>query len=73
VADVSIDELRTRVDEVVDRAAGGEQITITRAGRAVAELRPATDNALTADALLARWRHLPPVDPDALKSDIDNF
>jgi prevent-host-death family protein len=40
MAEVSIRELRNRADDVVDRAARGEPITITRAGKAVAELRP---------------------------------
>ena len=72
MSDVSIRELRNNGGAVVDRVAGGEQITITRAGKPVAELRPAPPAALSADALLARWRRLPPVDPDALRADIDD-
>lgn len=71
MADVSIRELRNHGGEVVDRAARGEQITITRAGKAVAELRPLASTPLSAEALLARWRSLPAVDADALRSDID--
>lgn len=71
MSEVSIRELRNRGGTVVDRVAEGEQITITRAGRPVAELRPASPEALSADALLARWRRLPHVDPDALRADID--
>ncbi|MGH2498562.1 MAG: type II toxin-antitoxin system Phd/YefM family antitoxin [Solirubrobacteraceae bacterium] len=73
MGDVSIRELRNHGGDVVDRAARGEQITITRAGKAVAELRSLSPAALTADALLARWRHLPAVDPTALRADIDEF
>ena len=40
MADVSIRDLRNNGGEVVDRAARGEPITITRAGKRVAELRP---------------------------------
>jgi prevent-host-death family protein len=71
VGDVSIRELRNHGGDVVDRAARGEPITITRAGKPVAELRPVSPRALTADALLERWRYLPPVDPAALRADID--
>lgn len=71
MTDVSIRELRNHGGEVVDRAAGGEQITITRAGKAVAELRPASRSPLTASSLLARWRGLPAVDPATVRADID--
>lgn len=72
MADVSIRELRNQGGEIVDRAAGGEQITITRAGRPVAELR-ALRPPLAAEALLARWSALPPVDPAALRADVDQL
>jgi prevent-host-death family protein len=73
MAEVSIRELRNRGGDVVDRAARGEPITITRAGKAVAELRPMSRPALAAETLLARWRRLPPVDPVALRADVDDF
>jgi prevent-host-death family protein len=70
MARVTIRELRNHGGEVVDRAARGEQITITRSGRPVAELRPLRP-ALSADALLSRWNRLPAVDPVSLRADID--
>jgi prevent-host-death family protein len=73
MADVSIRDLRNKGGDVVDRVARGERITITRAGKRVAELRPLSRPGLEADALLQRWRHLPPVDPAALRRDIDEF
>jgi prevent-host-death family protein len=72
MATVSIRELRNNGGVVVDRAARGEQITITRSGRAVAELR-AVRPSLSAEALLSRWNRLPAVDPTALRSDIDQL
>jgi prevent-host-death family protein len=72
MADVSIRELRNQGGEVVDRAARGERIVITRSGRPVAELRPLRP-PIAADALLERWRHVPPVDPVALRKDIDGL
>jgi prevent-host-death family protein len=71
MAEVSIRELRNHGGEVVDRAARGEEITITRAGRAVAELRAVAEPPLSAATPLSRWQRLPAVDPVAMKRDID--
>ena len=71
MADVSIRDLRNHGGDVVDRAARGEAITITRDGRPVAQLRPIAAGPLTADVLLARWRRLPPIDAQQLRADID--
>lgn len=72
MSEVSIRDLRNHGGEVVDRAAQGEQITITRAGRPVAELRAVSGSPLTAETLLERWRGLPRVDAAALRADIDS-
>lgn len=56
---------------MVDRAARGEQVTITRSGKAVAQLRPISALPLPAHTLLARWSQLPGIDPAALRADID--
>ena len=71
VSDVSIRDLRNHGGDIVERAASGESITITRAGAPVAELRPLPAAPLAADLLLARWRRLPAIDADALRADID--
>ena len=75
MANVTIRELRNQGGEVVDRAARGEQITITRSGRPVAELRALRTplSPLSADAVLERWRRLPDVDPVALREDVDGL
>jgi antitoxin (DNA-binding transcriptional repressor) of toxin-antitoxin stability system len=73
MADVSIRDLRNHGGDVVDRAARGEEITITRSGKAVAELRAISPPALSAEALLTRWRRLPSVDPAAFREDIDRL
>lgn len=70
---MSIRDLRNHGGEVVDRAARGEAITVTRAGKAVAELRAVAKPALPADVLLDRWRKLPDVDPAKLRADIDTI
>ncbi len=69
---MSIRDLRNQGGEIVDRAARGEQITITRSGRPVAELRPLRQG-LSAEALLSRWRRLPSVDPEGLRADLDRL
>lgn len=71
MAEVSIRDLRNHGGDVVDRAAGGEPITITRAGQPVAQLTPVGSAPLTAEALLDRWRHVPAGDPQRLRADID--
>ncbi len=71
MTEVSIRDLRNQGGDVVDRAARGEPITITRAGEPVAELRALSRSGLSAEALLRRWRHLPRVDPAEVRVDID--
>jgi antitoxin (DNA-binding transcriptional repressor) of toxin-antitoxin stability system len=73
MAEVSIRDLRNHGGNVVDRAARGEQITITRAGKAVAELRALPRPTVSSKALLERRRMLPDVDPAALRTDIDRI
>jgi prevent-host-death family protein len=71
VTDVSIRDLRNHGGEVVDRVAKGEQVTITRAGSPVAELRPLPPQPLSAQVLIERRRRLPTVDADAMRAEID--
>jgi prevent-host-death family protein len=71
MARVSIRDLRNKGGEVIDRAARGEAITITKAGKPVAELHAVSQRGPSADVLLARWRKLPPVDPAGVRADID--
>lgn len=69
---VTIRDLRNQGGEIVDRAASGERITVTRSGRPVAELRPVRP-ALSAEALVSRRRRLPAIDPAALRADLDRL
>jgi prevent-host-death family protein len=71
MAEITIRELRNHGGEVVDRVARGEQITVTRSGKPVAELRPVSRPSLSAETLLARWRRLPPVDYRAMRAELD--
>jgi prevent-host-death family protein len=72
MTDVTIRELRNNGGEVVDRALRGEEVTITRSGRQVAELRPLRP-ALSAESLVERWRKLPAVDPAGVRADLDEL
>ncbi len=73
MADVTIRELRNQGGKVIDRVIGGEILTVTRDGVAVAQLIPVGDRPLTTAALKERWKHLPPMDYDSLRRDIDEI
>lgn len=61
-----------RGGDVLERVARGESLTVTRDGRAFAELRPLPRRPVPAAVLLNRWRGLPYVDPAKLRAEIDN-
>jgi antitoxin (DNA-binding transcriptional repressor) of toxin-antitoxin stability system len=65
--------LRNEGGSVIERILGGEHLTITRDGVPVAELRPLRRRGLDAEVLLERFRHLPPMDPEAFRADVDRF
>ena len=69
--EVTIRDLRNHGGDVVDRVAAGERLTVTRAGRPVAELRPVEPAPLGAAAILRRWRRLRPLDEAKLRADLD--
>ena len=71
MTEVTIRELRNHGGEVIDRVSAGERLIVTRSGRPVAELRPLPSRGVSATTLLERWRRLPPMDLDRLRSDID--
>ncbi|MEX1335182.1 MAG: type II toxin-antitoxin system prevent-host-death family antitoxin [Candidatus Limnocylindrales bacterium] len=73
MADVTIRELRNKGGEVIERVIGGEILTVTRGGTPVARLVPITGRPLTTEALLKRWKHLPPMDYDSLRRDLDEI
>ncbi len=68
---VSIRDLRNRGGQIIDRVTRGESVTITRSGKPVAELRPLPKPPLATAELIARRAHLPPLDLQALRADID--
>lgn len=72
MANVTVRELRNRGGQVLDRVERGEQITVTRDGREVAELR-AVRKAIPASTLVDRYRRLPTLDPAGLRQDLDEI
>src|SRR5204863_3429655 len=70
---VTVRELRNHGGEVIDRVAKGERVTITRAGKPVAELRPLISSRTSGEALIARWQHLPRVNPVLFREDVDGL
>lgn len=67
---VSIRELRNNGGSVADRVLAGEQVTVTHAGKPIMKLAPVPRPPLSGQALLARWRHLEPVDGGRLRRDL---
>ena len=73
---IAVRELRNHGSQVLARVQAGETLTITSAGKPVAELRPLstpTRPRLTAQELIARRKGMGRVDPDRLKADIDQM
>lgn len=64
-------ELRNKGGEVLDRVERGEHVIVTRDGHPVAELRPLPRRSAGPAELIERRKHLPHVDPEALRRDID--
>lgn len=71
MSEVSIRELRNHGGDMVDRAARGERLTITRSGKAVAVLGPLDRDPVPLTVLIARWANLPHLDPARLREDLD--
>jgi prevent-host-death family protein len=71
MSEATVRQLRNQGGEILDRVEAGEHITITRDGRAVARLEPLVRRPLSAATLIERFRRLPPLDPQALRTDVD--
>ncbi len=70
---ISIRELRNNGGAVVDWVGRGESLIVTRDGTPVAELRPLSDKPLSSRELLRRYRHMPPIDYEAFRRDVDGL
>ncbi|MGL5858064.1 MAG: type II toxin-antitoxin system Phd/YefM family antitoxin [Angustibacter sp.] len=70
MTEVSIRDVRSHGGDIVDRAARGERITITRSGKPVAELSPVRPPGAGMQAILDRWRTLPKVEQQQFREDV---
>jgi prevent-host-death family protein len=70
---VTVRELRNSGGEVLRRVERGTRIIVTRDGAPVAELRPLPPPSVSPAELIRRRKHLPRVNPDTLRRDIDNL
>ena len=70
---VTVRDLRNHGGDVLTRVATGECVVVTRDGDPVAELRPVARRSPSPAELVARRRHLPLVDPVALRRDLDEL
>jgi prevent-host-death family protein len=68
---VTVRDLRNHGGKVLDEVLRGHAVVVTRDGEPVAELRPTPRRGPSARELIARRRHLPQVDPAALREDLD--
>lgn len=69
---VTIRDLRNRGGEILAEVSRGESVIVTRDGEPIAEIRPLPPRGIPTDELLARWRHLPAIDPVRFRADIDS-
>ncbi|MBA3249784.1 MAG: type II toxin-antitoxin system prevent-host-death family antitoxin [Geodermatophilaceae bacterium] len=70
---VFVRELRNHGGDVLNRVISGESLIVTRDGTDVAELRPLRRRSPSTAELIARRRHLPPVDPVSIRHDLDEL
>lgn len=69
---VSVRDLRNNGGEVLRRVERGERVVVTRDGTPVAELGPLPRRSVSAEELIRRRRHLPAMDPDVFRADVDD-
>ena len=71
MTEVRVRDLRNHGGDVLDAVLRGERVTVTRAGKPVAELRPVSAAGTPATVLLDRWKVLPVLDLASLRTDLD--
>lgn len=73
MSEVPVRDLRNNSASVLARVARGETLTVTKDGQPVASITPLRRRNLRVEELIARRAQLPPVDPVALRADIDEI
>lgn len=69
---VSVRELRNHGGEVLQRVSQGHSLVVTRDGHEVARIEPLPRPSSATEQLIARRRHLPPIDVEAFRADLDD-
>lgn len=70
---MTVRDLRNRGADVLARVERGETMVVTRDGRPVARVVPLSRPSRATSELIASRRHLPLVDPAALRADLDEI
>jgi antitoxin (DNA-binding transcriptional repressor) of toxin-antitoxin stability system len=71
MVEVSVRDLRNHGGDVLDSLLRGERVSVTPAGKPVAELRPVTWAGTPATVVLDRWETIPVINLEALRADIE--
>ncbi len=71
MSEASVRDLRNHGGRLLDRVLAGERVTVTRDGTPVAELRALPARRVAAEALIERFKRLPPLDPEQFRADVD--
>jgi prevent-host-death family protein len=73
----NVAEAKARLSALIDRAAAGEEIIVSRAGRPVARLMPLEEQTPRQPGLLKDWQIPEPMDEEDLRAaegaDADEF
>lgn len=73
MAPSTVFELCNHCSSAINQVHDGEHVIVTQSGQAVAELRPLRRTSTDPATLLNRWRHLPHVDPDEMRRELDQI
>ena len=71
--EVSSSDLRNNGGEILDAVMRGEGMTVTRHGRAIAELRPLRGPGVRVETLQKAFKRSPHVSHDELRTDLAEF
>ena len=71
--EVSVRNLSRNGGEILDAVIRGESMTVTRHGRAIAELRPLRGPGVRIETLQKAFKHSPHVSHDELRTDLAEF
>ncbi len=71
MAPSNVFELCNHCSSAINQMHAGGHVIVTQSGRPVADLRPLRRRSTDPATLLNRWRHLPYVDLDEMRRDLN--